>query len=90
MRLGIPEYSVRCSGIPGIELYLPKSFSFRSKDWCHLISEHVLFLKLRKGCALFFPSVQMKSKGKMTYFQWLSTEIQFCTAHLKEGLSQGL
>ena len=75
MRLGIPEYSVRCSGIPGIELYLPKSFSFRSKDQCHLISECVLFLILSKGYAIFFPSVQIKSKEEMTYFLWLSTEI---------------
>ena len=66
MRLGTPEYSVRYSRIPGIEPYLPKAFSFRSKDCCHLISERVLFLILGKGCAIIFPSVQIKSKGKMT------------------------
>lgn len=70
--LDVLEYSVKCSGIPGMELYLPKTFNFRAKGWYYLFSGYVLFLICSTGCAIIFRNVQqMTSKENMTDFQWL-------------------
>lgn len=78
--LDVLEYSVKCSGIPGMELYLPKTFNFRAKGWYYLFSGYVLFLICSTGCAIIFRNVQ-----QMTDSPWLFSQIELRLQRLLHG-----